>query len=315
MEEQPVEEQSVSSTLIVGSVAFDTLHIAGHRHAKVLGGSAVYASLAAAHFAPVHLLGVVGRDFPDSATSMLAERGVDLSGLEIADGETFHWEGRYSEDLSSRETLRTDLNVFADYDPKVPAELRGAQFVLLANIHPGLLLRVLEQLERPRFVVADTMNLWISTTNEALRRLLTRVDLLVLNDEEARQLAGKPNLLECADILRGMGPTTVIIKKGEHGAMLFAPDGLLSLPSWPLATVADPTGAGDTFAGALIGCLARSGAPTGDALRQGVAYGSVLASYCVEGIGTQRLVQASPSDLQGRFQQFRELVRLPGPDL
>jgi sugar/nucleoside kinase (ribokinase family) len=298
----------MASTLIVGSVAFDTLHIAGTCHSKVLGGAATYASLAAAHFAPVQLVGVVGRDFPDSATQMLRERGIDLAGLEVADGETFHWEGRYSEDLSSRETLRTDLNVFADFKPKIPKSFQKAEFVMLGNIDPVLQLDVLDQMSKPRFVLADTMNLWIDIRHAELIKLCSRIDMLVLNDEEARQLTDEKNMVRAARALRALGPKQVIIKKGEHGALLFQGDDVFALPALPLASVVDPTGAGDTFAGALIGCLARANDRAKPSVRRALVYGSVLASFCVEGISLQRLHEASPADVNARFEQFRKLT-------
>jgi sugar/nucleoside kinase (ribokinase family) len=294
--------------LIVGSIAFDTLHIQGKSHLKVLGGAATYASIAAAHFCPVQLVGVVGRDFPDSAVHLLRERGVDLAGLEIADGETFHWEGRYSEDLSSRETIRTDLNVFADFRPKIPETFRTAPFVMLGNMDPTLQIEVLDQVDKPRFVLADTMNLWIDIRHAELMTLLKRIDLLVVNDEEARQLSGHGNLVRAARELHAQGPKTVIIKKGEHGALLFQGEEIFSLPALPLHGVADPTGAGDTFAGALIGYLARANDLSGPSLRKAVVYGSVLASFCVEGISTERLTSATPADVHRRFEHFRQLT-------
>ena len=295
-------------TLIVGSIAFDTLHIAGECHEKVLGGAAAYASLAAAHFVPVQLVGVVGRDYPDSATQLLRSRGIDLAGLEVADGETFHWEGRYSDDLSSRETLRTDLNVFANFQPKIPSSFRAAPFVMLGNIDPTLQLDVLEQIDKPKFVLADTMNLWIDIRHSELTKLCGRIDLLVLNDEEARQLSGEKNLVGAARALAALGPKQVIIKKGEHGALLFQADEVFALPALPLSRVVDPTGAGDVFAGALIGYLARSGDLSTPNLRRALVYGSVLASFCVEGISIDRLVGVTPEDVQARFEQFQRLT-------
>jgi sugar/nucleoside kinase (ribokinase family) len=295
-------------TLIVGSIAFDTLHIAGKCHQKVLGGSATYAAISAAHFCPVQLVGVVGRDFPDSATHMLKQRGVDLAGLEVADGETFHWEGRYAEDLSSRETIRTDLNVFETFRPKIPAAFRAAPFVMLGNIDPTLQMEVLDQIDKPRFVLADTMNLWIDIRQTELTALCKRVDMLVLNDEEARQLTGQGNIVHAARALRGLGPKTVIIKKGEHGALLFQNEDVFSLPALPLGAVQDPTGAGDTFAGAFIGFLARSNDLSTSNLRKAVVYGSVLASFCVEGIGSERLTAATPSEVNERYEHFRRLT-------
>ena len=295
-------------TLIVGSVAFDTLHISGTCHSKVLGGSATYASIAAAHFGAVQLVGVVGRDFPDTATRMLRDRGVDLSGLEVTDGETFHWEGRYSDDLSSRETLRTDLNVFADFRPKIPNAFRSTQFVLLGNIDPTLQMEVLDQMTQPKLVVADTMNLWIDIRRTELCELCKRIDVLVLNDEEARQLTDEKNLVLAAEALHALGPKTVIIKKGEHGALLLQGNDVFSLPALPLADVADPTGAGDTFAGALLGFVARSGDISSANLRRAVVYGSVLASFCVQGVSTSRISSATGEEVSARYSEFQRLT-------
>jgi sugar/nucleoside kinase (ribokinase family) len=295
-------------TLIVGSVAFDTLHISGKCHTKVLGGSATYASIAATHFGPVQLVGVVGRDFPDTATRLLRDRGVDLAGLEVTDGETFHWEGRYSDDLSSRETLRTDLNVFADFRPKIPSTFRSTPFVMLGNIDPTLQMEVLDQITRPKLVLADTMNLWIDIRRAELCELCKRVDLLVLNDEEARQLTDEKNLVVAARALHALGPKTVIIKKGEHGALLLQGQDVFSLPALPLADVADPTGAGDTFAGALMGFLARSGDISSANLRRAVVYGSVLASFCVQGVSTSRIANATSEDVLARYNEFQRLT-------
>jgi sugar/nucleoside kinase (ribokinase family) len=295
-------------TLIVGSVAFDTLHIGGECHKKVLGGSATYASIAATHFGPVQLVGVVGRDFPDTATRLLRERGVDLAGLEVTDGDTFHWEGRYSDDLSSRETLRTDLNVFADFRPKIPNTFRSTPFVMLGNIDPTLQMEVLDQITRPKLVLADTMNLWIDIRRPELCELCKRVDLLVLNDEEARQLTDEKNLVIAARKLHALGPKTVIIKKGEHGALLLQGKDVFGLPALPLDDVADPTGAGDTFAGGLIGFLAKTGDISSANLRRAVVYGSVLASFCVQGVSTSRIAGASPEQVLARFSEFQRLT-------
>lgn len=296
--------------LVVGSVAFDTLHIAGQTHEKVLGGSATYASIAASNFTGVQLVGVVGRDFPDSAVKMLTEKKVDMQGLEVVDGETFHWEGRYHEDFSSRETIRTDLNVFADFQPKIPSTFRNAPYVMLGNIDPTLQMQVLEQIERPKLVLVDTMNLWIDIRYDALIELLKKVDFLVLNDEEARQLTGKHGLVECGRDLQSRGPKRVIIKKGEHGALLFdGAEELLSLPALPLNEVADPTGAGDSFAGALLGYLAQQDNLRPETIRKAVVYGTVVASFCVEGVSTQRLEGATEAEIRSRFEWMQRLVK------
>jgi fructose-1-phosphate kinase PfkB-like protein len=239
---------------------------------------------------------------------MLRARGIDLAGLEVADGETFHWEGRYSEDLSSRETLRTDLNVFADFKPKIPNAFQKAEFVMLGNIDPTLQMDVLDQMSKPSFVLADTMNLWIDIRHAELIKLCARIDMLVLNDEEARQLTDPQNLVRAARALRAIVPKYVIIKKGEHGALLFHGNDVFALPALPLESVVDPTGAGDTFAGALIGCLARANDLSGPSMRRAIVYGSVLASFCVEGISLQRLHEASPADVNARFEHFRKLT-------
>jgi sugar/nucleoside kinase (ribokinase family) len=299
------------SMLVVGSVAFDTLRIAGLTHTKLLGGSATYASIAASYFTQVQLVAVVGRDFPQSAIDMLQKRNIDLSGLETVEGKTFDWEGVYSDDLSSRTTIRTDLNVFADFHPKIPASFRNTPYVMLGNIQPGLQLKVLEQIDKPRLVIADTMNLWIDIARDELCELLKRVDLLVVNDEEARQFSGEKNLIKAAKFLQEKGPSTIIIKKGEHGAMLFTEDQIFSLPAMPLTSVADPTGAGDTFAGALLGYLARTDQISTAALRKAVVYGSTLSSYCVQGIGTKALESIQIEDIYQRFQQFESLVNFP----
>lgn len=305
----------MANMLVVGSVAFDTLHIGGREHRKVLGGSATYAALAASHFAPVQLVGVVGRDFPDSAIQMLRSHKVDLGGLEVVDGETFHWEGRYADDLCSRETIRTDLNVFASFSPKIPASFRDAQYVMLGNIDPVLQMQVLDQIERPKLVIADTMNLWIDIKRPELGELLRRIDVLVVNDEEARQLSKVNNLVKAAGIMQEMGPRTVIIKKGEHGAMLFDGEDLFCLPALPLLDVVDPTGAGDTFAGAMLGYIAGKDDRSGPALRRAVVCGSVVASYCVAGVGPSRLAEVTTRDVQHRFGQFHRLVNFHGDSL
>lgn len=296
--------------LVVGSVAFDTLHFHDSTHPRVLGGSAIYASLAAAHFTPVRLVGVVGKDFPDSDVAMLRDRKIDVGGLEVVEGETFHWEGRYSQDLTSRETIRTDLNVFADFHPKVPTGFQASPYVMLGNIGPNLQLEVLDQIKSPKLVLADTMNLWIDIMHADLVKLLKRVDVLVLNDEEARQLSGVHNLVAAGRKLQSMGPETVIIKKGEHGAMLMrGEDALFSLPALPLEHVADPTGAGDTFAGAFLGYLAQHDDISAAAMRRAIVHGTVVASFCVEGVSTSKLLDASDTAIDGRTNALRDLVR------
>ncbi len=298
----------MSEMLVVGSVAFDTIHNPFGSFRRVLGGSATYATLAASFFAPVRLVGVVGRDYPDTAIRMLKERGVDVEGLEVADGETFHWEGRYSDDLRSRTSLATDLNVFATFHPKIPARFRDSPFVMLGNIDPVLQIEVLDQVKKPKLVVADTMNFWIDGKPTELAEVLKRVDLLVINEEESRQLAKKENVLQVAHALLSMGPKLVVIKRGEYGALLFDGSDIFSAPAYPVREVRDPTGAGDTFAGGLLGYIARQGNTKGDTLRRAVIYGSALASHCVEDIAIDRLLKIAPRDVEERFQAFHRLA-------
>ncbi|MDH3199956.1 MAG: PfkB family carbohydrate kinase [Myxococcales bacterium] len=295
----------MSSLLVVGSVAFDTIHNHLGSHARILGGSATYASLAASQLAPVRLIGVVGKDFPREAVDMLRGRGIDTTGLEVANGDTFHWEGRYAEDLTSRTTIQTDLNVFADFEPKIPEPFRDSEFVMLGNIAPELQLHVLDQVRSPRLVIADTMNLWIDTALAALKELLSRVDILVINEEEARQLSGYHHPLAVAEALRALGPETVIVKRGEYGALLFLEEDIFCAPAYPLKTVADPTGAGDSFAGGFLGYLAQAGH---DDLRQAVICGSAAASFCVQDVGIGALENLSREDIEDRIHEFRELT-------
>ncbi len=296
----------MSSLLVVGSVAFDTIHNHLGSHSRILGGSGTYASLAASQLADVRLVGVVGRDFPAEAVQMLQARNIDTTGLEFADGETFHWEGRYADDLTSRTTIQTDLNVFADFEPKIPESFRDSEFVMLGNIAPQLQLHVLDQIRFPRLVVADTMNLWIDTALGALKELLSRIDILVINEEEARQLSGYHHPLAVAEALRALGPETVIVKRGEYGALLFVGEEVFCAPAYPLKTVADPTGAGDAFAGGFLGYLAQNGH---DDLRQGVICGSAAASFCVQEVGIGALRELSADALSERASEFRDLTK------
>ncbi len=304
----------MSKMLVVGSVAFDTIHNAQGTHARVLGGSATYAALSASYLAPVQLVGVVGRDFPDEAVQMMRDRGIDTAGLEIADGDTFHWEGRYTDDLTARTSIRTDLNVFADFHPKIPEAFRHTPYVMLGNIHPALQMEVLDQMDRPELVVADTMNFWIEGELPLLRQMLTRVDLLVINEEEARQLSGKHHLRQVADALHTLGPEILIIKQGEYGAFLFMNEETFSVPAFPLPEVLDPTGAGDSFAGGLLGYVASCGNTHAETLRTAVVHGSALASFCVAGVSVNRLLDIDQERIAERVEAFRHLVRFTPPE-
>ena len=296
------------SILVVGSVAYDTVETPFGRAEKVLGGSASFFSVAASFFAPVNLVAVVGDDFGDQAMSAFAGRPVDLEGLERTAGKTFHWQGKYSYDLNSRETVCTDLNVFEFFKPRIPDRYRRSEHVFLGNIDPVLQRQVLDQVERPRLVACDTMNFWISGKPEELKKTLAAVDILLINDAEARQLSGEWNIVKAARAIRAMGPHTLVIKKGEHGVLMFSEDGSFAAPAYPLEEVFDPTGAGDTFAGGFLGYLA--GSPTLDeaALRRAVIMGSTLASFCVEAFSLDRLLTLSRPEIDARYRLFKRLT-------
>jgi len=296
------------SILVVGSVAYDTVETPFGRAEKVLGGSASFFSVAASFFAPVNLVAVVGDDFSEEAMSAFQGRPVDLEGLERTAGKTFHWQGKYSYDLNSRETVCTDLNVFEFFKPRIPDRYRRSEHVFLGNIDPLLQRQVLDQVERPQLVACDTMNFWISGKPEELKRTLAAVDILLINDAEARQLSGEWNIVKAARAIRAMGPHTLVIKKGEHGVLMFSEEGSFAAPAYPLEEVFDPTGAGDTFAGGFLGYLA--GSPTLDeaALRRAVIMGSTLASFCVEAFSLDRLLTLSRPEIDARYRLFKRLT-------
>jgi len=306
--------QNHDAVLVVGSVAFDDLEMPQGTFDGVLGGAATYSSLAASLYAPVRIVGVVGDDFPAEHVELLRGRGIDTTGLERVAGKTFRWRGRYSADLSSRTTLDTQLNVFADFHPKIPAAHRSTPFVLLGNIHPQLQLEVVQQVERPRLVAADTMNLWIGSEPKALGELLKKVDLLIINDEEARELSGVQNLCKAAKDIHKRGPRQLIIKRGEHGALLFDEHGIFFVPAYPLEEVHDPTGAGDSFAGGLIGYLARLGGPASSphTMRKAMFHAAAMGSFCVEEVGPRRIERLVQADLSKRLDLFRALVDFGG---
>lgn len=301
------------SILAVGTVAFDSIETPFGAVDQVLGGSATYVTLAARYFCEtVRLVGVVGGDFPQTYVHHLAQAGVDLEGLEqVPDGKTFAWSGRYHYDLNDRDTLATHLNVLASFRPVLPAAYRRSRIVCLGNLDPAIQQAVLDQVEAPEFVVCDTMNYWIEKTPESLRQTLRRVDCLIINDAEARQLADEPNLVRAAGRIRAMGPRILVIKKGEHGALLFTDHIVFSAPAYPLEDVFDPTGAGDTFAGGFVGCLAREGRFDGEALKRAVIYGSALASFTVERFGPERLFGLREEEVNARAEAFRELATIP----
>jgi sugar/nucleoside kinase (ribokinase family) len=297
-----------SPLLVVGSVALDSVETLKEKRDEVLGGAASYFSAAASFFAPVRLVGVVGTDFPRAHEELLARFGVDLAGLERANGRTFRWAGRYSADFNNRTTLDTQLNVFQSFRPKLPAAWSESPFVFLANIDPALQFDVLEQVKKPRFVACDTMNFWIEGRRHDLGRVLERVDMLLLNDEEARLLSGRDNLPAAARAIRDLGPKAVVVKRGDAGALLFHEAGVFAAPAFPIETVTDPTGAGDSFAGGFMGWLAHTGDLTPGGIRTALIIGSALASFCCEDFSLERFRTLELGAIRERFAAFADLV-------
>jgi sugar/nucleoside kinase (ribokinase family) len=296
------------SILVVGSVAYDTVETPFGKAERVLGGSASFFSVAAAFFTPVNLVGVVGRDFGEKQLAAFSGRPIDLRGLERMDGLTFHWQGKYSYDLNARETVCTDLNVFELFKPKIPAAYRQSRHVFLGNIDPVLQFEVLGQVEGPRLVACDTMNFWIEGKPKELRQTLKSVDVLLINDAEARELSGEWNIVKAARAIRALGPRTLVIKKGEHGVLMFSDEGSFAAPAYPLEDVFDPTGAGDTFAGGFLGYLAGSETLDEEALRRAVIMGSTLASFSVEAFSLDRLLTLTRTEIDDRFRLFKRLT-------
>ena len=296
------------TVLVVGSVALDSVETPFGKADDVLGGSGVFFSSSASHFTPVQLVGVVGSDYPMGKLRELSARGVDLAGVEHADGESFRWRGRYRHDLNSAETLETRLGVFSHFHPKIPPQFAKAPFVFLANIDPRLQLDVLKQVEKPRLIACDTMNFWIESRRNELLELLTHVDLITLNDGEARQLTEQANLVKAAKWIMARGPKHVVIKKGEHGALMFSADTIFFAPATPLENVFDPTGAGDSFAGGFIGWLAKTGDLSDVNLRRAMVFGSAMGSFAVEGFSNTRLLELSKEDINTRVAEIAALV-------
>jgi sugar/nucleoside kinase (ribokinase family) len=297
------------SLLVVGSVALDSVETPFGHEEEVLGGSATYFSSAASFFTPVRLVAVVGEDFPDRHVAFLRGRGVDLAGLVRKPGRTFRWKGRYTHQLNEAQTLDTQLNVFQHFVPELPEGFRASELVFLGNIHPALQARVLEQVSGPKLVAADTMNFWIEREAAALRKTLQRVDLLFVNDGEARQLAGEHNIVRAARAIRAMGPGRLVIKRGEYGALLFDEEHVFSCPAFPLQDVFDPTGAGDAFAGGFLGYLARAGQVEHPSLRQAMVVGSVMASFTVEQFSVERLRALTHREINERCASFKRLTQ------
>lgn len=301
------------SVLIVGSIALDDIKTPLEEHLNLLGGSASYASFSAAFFAPVNLVGIVGEDFPKDHVELFRKQQINLDGLQIVPGKTFRWSGEYMWDMNMRETRSIQLNVFENFNPTLPSHYRRTPFVLLANIAPQLQHHVLDQLENPRFVIADTMDLWIEIAKDSLLHLLARVDMLILNDSEARQLTGETSLIKAGQAIRALGPAYVAIKKGEHGCLLFGEKGeFFSCPAYPLEDIHDPTGAGDTFAGGLAGFLASQSDGNGSVgfsdLRRAVVFGSTLASYNVEAFSLEKLKDIDSKQIAERYRLFQRMT-------
>lgn len=313
------------SLLVLGSIALDTVKTPIEEHHDQLGGSASYAAVAASFFTPVNLLGIVGDDFPNEHLEFFKSRHIDLKGLQVVPGKTFRWSGEYMWDMNQRETRSVELNVFENYTPELPDEYRTARLVLLGNIAPALQNHVLDQLLRPHFVIADTMDLWINIAKEELLRLIARVDMLILNDGEARELTGETSLIKAGRSIRALGPQFVAIKKGEHGCLLFGEKEFFSCPAYPLEDIHDPTGAGDCFAGGLAGYLASRHLSNAELtekkeipfemMRQAVVEGSVIASFNVESFSMDRLRGVIKADISERYEIFRTLSRFEALDV
>ena len=298
----------MSSVLVIGSVALDSVETPFGKAEDVLGGSATFFAASASLLAPVQLVGIVGKDYPVDRLEALAQRGVDLAGLECAEGESFHWRGRYRHDLNSAETIETRLGVFSHFRPKIPEQFRDAPFVFLGNIDPRLQLEVLRQVSKPRLVACDTMNFWIESRRSDILALLSQVDILTINDAEARQLTEQVNLVKAARWIMEHGPRHVIIKKGEHGAFMFTRSSVFYAPAYPLEEVFDPTGAGDAFAGGFIGYLARTGDLSEPNLKRAVVYGSAMGSFAVERFSIERFLEIGAEDIVKRVREFHRLV-------
>lgn len=300
------------SLVIVGTVAFDALETPFGKTDKIVGGAATFAGLAASYlYDKVKLVSIIGEDFGDENLNILQSKGIDVEGIEIVKGgKSFFWSGKYHNDMNSRDTLVTELNVLADFDPKLPESYQDCQYLLLGNLTPQVQMTTLDRLEKkPRLVVLDTMNFWMDVALDDLKAVLKKVDVLTINDAEARQLSGEYSLVKAAEIILAMGPKYLIIKKGEHGALLFGEGQVFSAPALPLADVFDPTGAGDTFAGGFIGYLAQVKSINFTNMKNAIIYGSALASFCVEKFGTERLQHLSADDIRHRIQLFIKLSR------
>lgn len=296
------------SVLVVGTVAFDSIETPVGSVERVLGGSASYFALGASYFAPVRVVGVIGQDFPQDYLDLFTQRGVDIQGIKRERGDTFHWRGRYHEDINLRDTIELHLNVLAGFEPQLPESYRDAEYVFLGNIDPVMQMEVLNQIRRMKLVVCDTMDHWIRESAADLRKVLERIEMLVLNDSEARLLSGYNNIVQAARAILRMGPKMVLIKRGEYGVLQFSDSTMFATPAYPLEEVFDPTGAGDSFAGGFMGQLSRSGDLSQGGLRRAIVYGSVVASFTVEDFGVKRLTDLSLPKIEERYQRFVQLT-------
>ncbi|NKB23853.1 MAG: sugar kinase [Kiritimatiellae bacterium] len=296
--------------IIVGSVGIDTIETPSERHESILGGSASYACAAASFFTDVGMVGVVGTDFPEAYRDVYRHFKIDVEGLQTAEGETFRWSGVYEDNMDHRRTLSTDLNIFASFAPELPASYQQSPYLFLANISPDLQLYVLDQMEELDFVVADTMDLWIDTARETLKQVIGRVDMLTLNESEAKHLTEKNSLIQAGQELLNQGPQYILIKKGEHGSLLLSQEGIFLIPAYPIEVVQDPTGAGDSYAGGLMGMIASEGNDHQTAIRRAILYGSVVASFGVEQFSLDALQQITLEDIQDRAKHFWRMIEI-----
>lgn len=298
-----------NSVLIVGSVALDSVQTPSGLVERALGGAAVYSSVAASFFSPVRVVGVVGEDFPKEHIEFLSSRGIDTQGIQITPGKTFHWKGAYEGDMNQAQTIATELNVFQDFKPQLPQDYKSSEYVFLANIDPELQLQVLDQVSKPKLVACDTMNFWISTKKDALLEVLKRVDIVFINDAEVRQLVGTVNITKAAAAIHDLGPKYVIVKKGEHGAVMYCNESMcFAAASYPLEEVTDPTGAGDSFAGGFMGYIAKSDETSETNIRKAVVYGSTLASYNVQDFSLNRFKRLTVDEIDKRYEEFKRIV-------
>lgn len=296
------------SILVVGSIALDTVETAYGRVNDSLGGSALYFSAAASYYCPVNVVGIVGSDFDSSKISFLKKRGVNFDGMHVESGETFRWGGRYHRDSNKRDTLFTFLNVFENFQPKIPSQYQKTEYVFLANIDPDLQLQVLDQISKPKLVVLDTMNFWINGKLDKLKEVIGRSDILIVNDEETMELSGESNLIVAIEKISSWGPKALVVKKGQHGALLYHNHSFFFAPAYPLRKVIDPTGAGDSFAGGFLGYLAREGNAENGTMRKAIIYGSTVASYVVEDFSFKRLIELNSGHIEDRYKLFKDLI-------